>query len=61
MCAAKEKTRMRIVVYIDPALDARLRAYVAKTMGGRHGGLSIAVEKAIEEYLEDRMPEALKR
>lgn len=49
-------TKMRITVYLNDRLGERLRKYTEDNLGGRHGSLSIVVEKAIEEYLDKRQP-----
>ncbi|MEM2196423.1 MAG: hypothetical protein QXH10_09250 [Ignisphaera sp.] len=46
--------KTRIDVYIDKKLAERLFNYVKKTNPRLFGGLTKAVEEAIEEFLEKR-------
>jgi len=43
---------MRITTYLREDIGKRLKAYIEKKYGSRHGTLSMVIERAIIEFLD---------
>jgi hypothetical protein len=44
----------QLSIVIDDELDARFRAVIAKTIGFKKGNIKIAIEQAIQLWIDDQ-------
>lgn len=47
----------RITLTLDDELDKRLRQVVSETLGFKKGNLQVAVEEALEEWIQSKVQE----